>query len=409
VTAAKTVGHEPFAMKRLYSLDALRGVAALSVVLWHWQHFYCLTGDWQEGWRREAQPFYPLLKPFYLQGWAAVDLFFALSGFVFFWLYSAAIAERKAKAWPFALKRFSRLYPLQFLTVLAVAALQFFFRRTTGGDFIFPAADWGRFSAHLALAQQWLPPSTDQTFNGPAWTVSIEVGMYVLFFALCRKGFSGPKSALAISLLGVPLIGRYEFIARGLMGFFLGGFLYFVVVRLQGLSRARAWSSAFAIAAMVGWGLAAAAISYSPLHDWVIAMSSHLAAVFGPLDDQAVTHLFLVLYIYTLIPLTVVALALGESRPGARAPGRLCRSLARLGDISYSTYMLHFPLQLACVLLALHFGFGTELFEQPLTLIGFTALLIGLGAVCWWFFELPAQRTLRAVLVPSRFQTGITN
>ncbi|MDF7795325.1 hypothetical protein [Pseudomonas syringae] len=25
---------------RLYTLDVLRGVAALSVVFWHWQHFF---------------------------------------------------------------------------------------------------------------------------------------------------------------------------------------------------------------------------------------------------------------------------------------------------------------------------------------------------------------------------------
>lgn len=26
--------------KRIYTLDVLRGFAALSVVLWHWQHFF---------------------------------------------------------------------------------------------------------------------------------------------------------------------------------------------------------------------------------------------------------------------------------------------------------------------------------------------------------------------------------
>jgi peptidoglycan/LPS O-acetylase OafA/YrhL len=26
--------------ERLYSLDALRGVAALVVIFWHWQHFF---------------------------------------------------------------------------------------------------------------------------------------------------------------------------------------------------------------------------------------------------------------------------------------------------------------------------------------------------------------------------------
>src|ERR1700759_328384 len=92
----------PMERKRLTSLDALRGVAALSVVLWHWQHFFAISGDWQDGWRRDMQPFYAVLKPFYLQGWAAVDLFFVLSGFVFFWLYGDAVRTRAIVAGRFA-------------------------------------------------------------------------------------------------------------------------------------------------------------------------------------------------------------------------------------------------------------------------------------------------------------------
>src|ERR1700743_3406757 len=105
-------------MKRLYALDALRGLAALSVVVWHWQHFYALSGTWQTGWQRASQPFFWALQPLYDAGWAAVDLFFALSGFVFFWLYGAAIASRSIGGPRFSLLRFSPLYPLRFSTLL---------------------------------------------------------------------------------------------------------------------------------------------------------------------------------------------------------------------------------------------------------------------------------------------------
>ena len=30
-------------LERVYSLDALRGLAALSLVFWHWQHFFSLA------------------------------------------------------------------------------------------------------------------------------------------------------------------------------------------------------------------------------------------------------------------------------------------------------------------------------------------------------------------------------
>jgi peptidoglycan/LPS O-acetylase OafA/YrhL len=98
--------------KRLYSLDALRGVGALAIVVWHWQHFYAIGGTWAAGWSRAAEPLYPFLKPFYEEGWVAVDLFFAVSGFVFFWLYLEPVARREIGAGTFARQRFSRLYPL---------------------------------------------------------------------------------------------------------------------------------------------------------------------------------------------------------------------------------------------------------------------------------------------------------
>ncbi len=128
-------------MKRLTSLDALRGIAALSVVFWHWQHFFALSGAWEPGWRRDMQPFYWALKPLYLQGWAAVDLFFMLSGFVFFWLYSDTIRERATGMGRFWLLRFSRLYPLHVVLLLAVAVLQALYFREARTFFIYQAND----------------------------------------------------------------------------------------------------------------------------------------------------------------------------------------------------------------------------------------------------------------------------
>jgi peptidoglycan/LPS O-acetylase OafA/YrhL len=71
-----------------HSLDALRGVAALSVVIWHWQHFYP-SGP---GFDPTRQPLYWLFEPLYRDGRKAVTLFFGLSGFVFFWRYGEEVA-----------------------------------------------------------------------------------------------------------------------------------------------------------------------------------------------------------------------------------------------------------------------------------------------------------------------------
>jgi len=372
-------GMEP---NRLTSLDALRGVAALSVVVWHWQHFFALGGDWQGGWDARMQPFYWLLKPLYVQGWAAVDLFFVLSGFVFFWLYGAAIRERVTGAWRFASLRFSRLYPLHFAMLMAVAALQYLFFRAHGLFFVYQDNDVAHFVAHLFMVQNWWPDSP-QSFDGPTWSVSIEIMLYVIFFAACWAGLKRGLHCLAIALLGGLVLLYDEHIGRGLIGFFMGGAMFTAWESLRGHMRAPLVARGLSIAALVGWA-ALAALLYRD--------SAWLAGGEG-------NNLFLVAFDFVLCPLTVLALALRE-----RVRGRSFRGLGFLGDISYSTYLIHFPMQLTLALIATRLSLTAKFFMQGWVMIAFYAVLIGLGALTYKFFERPMQQWLRgrkAVLAPA--------
>src|SRR5689334_25400913 len=101
------------------------------------------------------QPFFWLLKPLYIQGWAAVDLFFVLSGFVFFWLYSESIRDGRVRLGAFALMRFSRLYRLQVLTLIVVALLQSLYFVRVGRFFIYQDNVWQHFILHLCQVQNW--------------------------------------------------------------------------------------------------------------------------------------------------------------------------------------------------------------------------------------------------------------
>ena len=98
--------------RRLYTLDISRGLAALAVVLWHWQHFGFKGYIPGPGFVREDQPLYSVLKLFYKYGSMGVPYFFMLSGFIFFWLYSAAIQSRTIGLYQFSVQRFSRTLPL---------------------------------------------------------------------------------------------------------------------------------------------------------------------------------------------------------------------------------------------------------------------------------------------------------
>src|ERR1700730_18632705 len=90
-------------MKRYEALDALRGVAALSVLAFHLGQVKLEPG----------------LVP---HGYLAVDFFFVLSGFVVAHAYEAALRDKLT--WrAFAVKRLIRLYPLALLGALAGTAV----------------------------------------------------------------------------------------------------------------------------------------------------------------------------------------------------------------------------------------------------------------------------------------------
>jgi peptidoglycan/LPS O-acetylase OafA/YrhL len=106
--------------RRLHSLDALRGVAALAVVFWHWQHFFFSGTALAAGFNKEAQPFYEVFKIFYQHGALGVYLFFSLSGFIFFWLYATTISTR-------------RLTPSEFFVLRVLAAVPLALGDSTAG------------------------------------------------------------------------------------------------------------------------------------------------------------------------------------------------------------------------------------------------------------------------------------
>ncbi|HEY5048545.1 MAG TPA: acyltransferase [Rhizomicrobium sp.] len=375
-----------FKAKRLYSIDALRGMAALAVVVWHWQHFYALGGRWATNWNRADQPFFPVLKPLYLQGWMAVDLFFAVSGFVFFWLYLDPVAERKIGAGKFAVQRFSRLYPIYVLTLLVAATLEILFRRTTGNYFIFEANDWRHFVASLFLVQQWLPPDESQSFNGPDWAVSIEVLLYVIFYAGARLGLRGPLYAALMVLLGVLVFPREGQIARGIMGFFMGGLVYYACASIAANARAKSLAVTIAAAALLSWILAIVEVYLGPIQALFQTAPQPIAHFFA----ANAYWIYLFGFILVVCPLTLTALALHEELFG----GPYAR-LASLGDISYSTYMVHFPMQLSLALLALHFGWRPADFMTGLAMILFYGGMILLGALSYNYFERPMQALIR--------------
>ena len=73
----------------------------------------------------EKLPLHHALNFFYINGHHAVVIFWMISGFIFFWKYSESVHAKTVSGLQFFFFRFSRLYPLHFVTLMIIVIFQF--------------------------------------------------------------------------------------------------------------------------------------------------------------------------------------------------------------------------------------------------------------------------------------------
>ncbi len=94
---------------------------------------------------------------------------------------------------------------------------------------------------------------------------------------------------------------------------------------------------------------------------------------------------------YVLFPLTILLLAMHETTTTTFG----YRYLSWLGEISYSSYLLHFPLQLIFALAMVRGFLSLKAENTDVFLLVYGGILICLSLVVFRGFELPVQRKLR--------------
>lgn len=170
-------------MRQFSSLHAYRGIAALLVLLHHASQItekYCGR---------------PYDRGIFSFGFAGVDFFFVLSGFIITHVHMHDIGQRAAVR-PYLWKRFVRIYPLYWIVTLAL--LPVYFARP----------DFGRgeeTKAWTILTSLLLIPQPDGPILTVAWTLCHEIKFYLLFALAILLG---PASArrLFFAITGISTV-----------------------------------------------------------------------------------------------------------------------------------------------------------------------------------------------------------
>lgn len=355
-------------------VDILRGCAALAILVWHYKHFYCARA---ESWCTFAPsfllkdettlPFYTTFELLYLYGGKAVELFWVISGFVFAAIYAAA--PRQASGREFFINRFARLYPLHLTTLIVVAALQAISFRLVGHDQIYIFNDAYHFVLNLLFASYW-GFEHGLSFNGPIWSVSVEVVVYVLFFAALPAIRRRPAVIVALIalFLGLRLVqGDQIYVLNCGAAFFLGCLVFYSWRRLDALGAA--------VPALAGLA-------------WIAPPALALAA-FGP--DGGLGLETTLIFLFAGVVLLVASLDRLD-------PLGVGRRLRLVGDLTYGVYLWHVPTQILLITLIEALALDRGMVGQPWFFAGFFAIVVSIAWVSFRLIETPARIYLRRTL-----------
>lgn len=337
----------------LRPLTSARGIAAWYVVLYHIR-------------LSAAGSLPPGVIDFFAKGYLAVDFFFVLSGFVIWLNYGQLLGQHGARAVPhFLWRRLSRVYPLHLLMLLVAVAFAIACLATGRGmpdDYA-----WSTLPFHLLLMQNWgfLPLG----WNVPAWSISCELGAYLIFPLLMAftdwRRTSTPVLLAIVALLMGGLFALFSAMGKQALG---------NDIALLGLPRCLfEFAMGTIVAALwLRWreapkrpAIIAAASSLAGLAAWFAGVPETLALPF------------------TFVALLMLLALTSEGRNPMKG-----RVIHWFGEISYATYLAHSLLYLFFKIV-----FVSDVDNVPLPVLGvFLLIVLGVSAILYHGFELPAQK-----------------
>ena len=333
---------------KISSIELIRFLAALSVVVYHYHYVF---NDFNELTIQEL-PFFSFLSVFYKYGTYAVHIFFTISGFIFSYVY---LSQKNIKAKEFFVNRFARLYPLHFITLLAVMFLSL--ANTEFSDYFINAfipiyTDLYHFILQLFFVSYWgLQKSF--SFNTPSWSISIEILMYIIFF-LSAKSLNKYKITLP-TLIILFFLTSYKF--TNMFSFDEYALLFFSGILIYQISKFKKKN--------------------------LLISASFLILIFSIIGNFKVL-LFCPSFLILLIHLDKLL-----------KNKKISELFNFSGGLSYSIYMLHFPLMVLFLLFEYLAVIDEKFYLSSYFFVFFILLLIFISIISFKFFEYTLNKIIR--------------
>ena len=351
-------------MKKIASVELLRFISAMMVVIWHYQQFYSpynifLSTEILAA-NRNEQPFYIFLSLFYNYGNRGVDFFFIISGFVFGYVY---LVENKSVKFNFFFSnRFARLYPLHFLTLIIVLILQFYSYEKFNTYLIHFSNDSYHFFLNLFFISGW-GFEKGASFNGPIWSVSLEIIIYFLFFFLIisfKKNRILKSILLLIIFITIRKISADNFLQIINMKIINCGMLFFEGVLIFYLfNKLKNIKLMFSIGSIL----------------FIISIIGNFK-------------------IYIFLPSILIIFLSFENY----IKENLSSFFSFLGNLTYGTYLWHVPLQISLIIFIKNSGISFSIINTKIFFLIYLSILITLSVLSYHFFEKKMRYWLRTKL-----------
>lgn len=363
----------------LRALTGLRIVLATWIVVHHATRFLL-----------EAGAVDPTLAAPLRQGQAGTAGFFVLSGLALAWCYGATMAREDslARIFGFLRRRWASVWPLGAVGALLGLPYELLAGRMDGGAIV------AAFAANLLLVQSWLPLGGGEhgfalRLNGPTWTLSTLLALYLSFPILARLVDRHARTRMRLLTFGVAPWACVTMLALLVTGEEHARWLLHVhpFVRVADFAAGVALGTALVRhgrpGRRLGWVL-------QPLAAGLVALS--VATLAWQVSIPAELR-------YTAWPLpTVVLLCWSLAATGGPLAALLgSRPIARAGRYAFALLMVHNPI------LGIFRELGL-LERHPIAAVATAvALAVPLAIAAHHLVEVPGRRRLRG---PGRHRRG---